>query len=190
MVKLITVVVVGLISVVVLGTSAGYSETKTINLPIVFDGESKYTGPWNITRPVSDEEIHCMALNIYFEARSEVLEGQYAVAEVVMYRVMHDDFPDSICSVVKAGVYPKWDLRREMPIKYKCAYSWFCDRKPDVVLDIDAFETAIEVAKNVVLDPGYVPILSYALFYHADYVEPYWAKEMTEQKTIGRHIFY
>ena len=50
------------------------------------------------------EMLTCIALNVYYEARSEPLEGQYAVAHVVLNRVADDKFPDDACKVVKQGL--------------------------------------------------------------------------------------
>ena len=50
------------------------------------------------------DEIECLALNIYHEARSESLAGQFAVADVVMNRVAHKRYPNTICGVVKHAV--------------------------------------------------------------------------------------
>ena len=143
---------------------------------------------WNISYPVSDKEIHCMALNIYFEARGETPDGQFAVAEVVMHRVNHSSYPDTICGVIKQGVYPKWSP--DMPLKNKCHFSWYCDRKPDNPIDSEAFEAAMYVAKTVINDPKYINVIDYALFYHARDVNPFWADDMHVVADIGNHIFY
>jgi len=42
----------------------------------------------------------CLSLALYHEARGEPLNGQRAVAEVIMNRVESDRFPDTICGVV------------------------------------------------------------------------------------------
>ena len=64
---------------------------------------------WPLRYPVTPEEVECLTLNVYFESRSESPQAQYAVAEVVLYRVMNANFPDTICGVVKQGRYPAWD---------------------------------------------------------------------------------
>lgn len=143
---------------------------------------------WPINYPVSKEEIHCMALNIYFEARSESVEAQYAVADVVMYRVMNYRFPNTICGVVKDGVYPSWD--DEVPIKWRCSFTWHCDRKSDIPHDTKSFVIAEYIANDVITNPKYEPEVNYALFYHASNVNPYWriGKMFVTQR--GAHLFY
>lgn len=143
---------------------------------------------WNISYPVSDKELHCLALNVYFEARSEDPDGQFAVADVVMHRVNHFDYPNTICGVVKQGVYPSWSP--DVPLKNKCHFSWYCDRKPDNPIDSDAFEAAMYVANTVLNDHKYIPVVEYALFYHADYVTPHWAEDARVVAVVGNHLFY
>ena len=162
-------------------------ERVTIQLDIPY-WESPPFRLWNISYPVSDKELHCLALNVYFEARGEHPDGQFAVADVVMWRVNHSEYPDTICGVVQEGVYPSWNPT--VPLKNKCQFSWFCDRKPDVPLDIDAFEAAMYVADTVLNDPNYIPVVHYALFYHADEVSPDWAEERLAVAVIGNHLFY
>ncbi|MGF1592183.1 MAG: cell wall hydrolase [Kiloniellaceae bacterium] len=126
------------------------------------------------------EDLICLAQNIYFEARSEPLEGKVAVAHVVMNRVASQHFPDTVCGVVRDGTDE---------VLHKCQFSWYCDGKPDVVDDQTAWEEATTLASQVywgrVDDPS-----GGALWYHADYVKPVWRKAFAEGPTIGRHIFY
>lgn len=127
-----------------------------------------------------EEELTCLARNIYFEARSEPLEGKLAVAHVVMNRVASKHFPDTVCGVVQDGTDE---------VLHKCQFSWYCDGKPDVVDDPVAWLEATTLAGQVywgrVEDPS-----GGALWYHADYVKPGWRKAFAEGPTIGRHIFY
>ena len=143
---------------------------------------------WNISYPVSDQELHCLALNIYFEARGEEPDGQFAVAEVVMNRVNHFDYPNTICGVVKAGQYRSWD--DTMPIKDRCAFHWYCDRLSDKINDKKAYKKALNIAKEILYNTDYKIVTNYALFYHADYMTPYWADESKFITSIGNHVFY
>ena len=74
----------------------------------------------------SEEEIGCLVEAVYFEARGESLAGKVAVINVILERVDSRYFPNSICGVVHDGVY-----REGMPVKYKCAFSYWCDGKPE-----------------------------------------------------------
>lgn len=144
------------------------------------DLEDKLTGDFTSDPGKLREELTCLARNIYFEARSEPLEGKLAVAHVVMNRVASKYFPDTVCGVVQDGTDE---------VLHRCQFSWYCDGKPDVVDDAAAWAEASTLAGQVywgrVDDPSHG-----ALWYHADYVKPGWRKAFAEGPTIGRHIFY
>jgi len=129
---------------------------------------------------VDTTELHCLALNIYWEARSEPLEGQLAVAGVTLNRVASTRFPDSICDVVYQGGWAK---------RHKCQFSWQCDGLSDSPKEKHAWHAAQHLAR-LYLAGRYTDPTGDALWYHADYVDPYWADSMTQTAQIGRHIFY
>jgi len=148
--------------------------------------ETRIRSPWYHTYPVTAADIQCLALNIYFEARSDPTVGQYAVADVVMYRMMHYNFPDTICSVVKDGVFREW--QQDMPVKWRCSFTWYCDRKSDVPTEKKAFGIAMYIARDVLFNPDYEPEVPYALYYHAEYVDPEWGFTFVAKR--GTHLFY
>ena len=124
--------------------------------------------------------LMCLALNVYHEARSEDINGQYAVAHVVMNRVQSDKFPDDTCSVIHQG-YEKG--------KHKCQFSWYCDGKSDTPHDPEAWAWSVLVAYDVL--QGRMPdITDGSTHYHATYVNPYWTKHLNKMGQIGGHIFY
>ena len=130
-------------------------------------------------KPDSDA-LECLALNAYFEARSEGYVGMKAVSHVVMNRVADPAFPSTVCAVVKQG-YSKAP---------RCEFSWWCDGKSDTPLDEHAWTTANWTAWQV-QEGWFATDITYgALWYHADYVDPWWNKSMTKTVKIGRHIFY
>lgn len=122
----------------------------------------------------------CLALNVYHEARSEDMMGKYAVALVVMNRVEHDRFPDTVCDVV---------TQRRSQRLHRCQFSWYCDGKSDRPRNQRAWEEAQMIAQDV-LDGTVDDITNGSLFYHADYVSPHWAEEFTHTVTYGTHLFY
>ncbi len=71
------------------------------------------------TEPGRDAVL-CLALALYWEAKAEGPEGMLAVASVVLNRVAHPEFPDTVCGVVKQG--------GETP---PCQFSWWCDGASD-----------------------------------------------------------
>ena len=146
-------------------------------------------------------ELYCLAMNIYFEAKSEPVAGQYAVADVVLNRVNDARYPNSICKVVLQGpVRESWktkqdpDLPKEKrkfnPIKHKCQFSWYCDGKADKIRDGDAWRKAQEIAYRIVFEAKFRGVTESATHYHATYVRPSWAKTKKRTTRIDRHIFY
>ena len=133
------------------------------------------------------EQLQCMALNIYHEARSDSTLGQEAVGMVTMNRVYSDKYPDTICDVV----YQSHLNSRGNPIRNKCQFSWYCDGKSDVPRDKVKFEEAMTNAKWVMNNYGSErDITGGAVMYHASYVNPYWSKAYTKTSRIESHIFY
>lgn len=138
------------------------------------------TRAYGVTLSDLEVQIRCLALNIYWEARSEPLLGKIAVAKVTLNRVKDPKFPDSICDVVRQG---------EESVLHQCQFSWFCDGRKDVPLNQAAWRHAKEVAYLVVLYGAPDPTRG-ALWYHADYADPPWTRSMTRTTQIGRHIYY
>lgn len=126
------------------------------------------------------EEIRCLALNIYFEARGEPDSGKRAVGYVVLNRVADPRFPGGVCQVVQQG----GERRR-----YRCQFSWWCDGRSDRPTNRQAWEKSLTIARYLYWgfaeDPTYG-----ALWYHALEVRPTWRKDMMRGPRIGRHVFY
>lgn len=116
-------------------------------------------------------DVHCLAVNVYHEARGEPRTGQVAVAEVTMNRVSAPQFPDSVCQVVHQ----------------EAAFSWTLDDASTP--GGRAWKRALEVAVSV-YDGEYSPVVPRALHYHARGIDPAWARASEPIKTVGRHIFY
>jgi len=134
------------------------------------------------------DELECLAKNIYFEARGESLTGKIAVANVTMNRVKHHKYPSTVCGVVtQAKWYVNWKGNR-LPRRNQCQFSWFCDGKADVPVDMRAYKDSIRVAE--VVYHGYRDLTDGSLFYHSTKVEPYWVASMVRTKSIGAHVFY
>ena len=139
------------------------------------------------------ESVVCLAKNAYFEARNQSILSQIAVSQVVMNRVQHQDFPNTVCGVVYEAQLSKWNkekLNKEVPLKDRCQFSWYCDGKADIIRDQDAYELALAVAHQVLSGYDMVDVTKGALWYHATYVRPYWAKEKLYTVKHEDHIFY
>ena len=130
----------------------------------------------------------CMAHAIYFEARSESTVGQIAVAQVIMNRVSDHRFPDSVCDVVTDGLRYSWDTRKI--VRHKCAFSFYCDGKPEHITDDDAYYWAEEISDAILNDSIIIDLTEGATHYHAYYVKPYWSNAFTKTVRINSHIFY
>lgn len=126
--------------------------------------------------------LACLARNVYFEARGEPPAGQYAVAEVTMNRKASGRYPDTVCGVV----YQKnWDPLRK---RYVGAFSWTeFDTLPAPAGE--QWFQAWEVAEAVYYghEP---PVLDGAMYFHAVYIKPDWAKRKKPLARIGGHVFY
>ena len=136
-------------------------------------------------------ESYCLAENVYFEARNQPLIGQAAVISVVMNRIHDPRFPSTICEVVKQGLHRQGDSGVMIPILYKCQFSWYCDGVSDQIDDPRAFDPILSLAVAVVTGDYVLIDNTYgATHYHANYIEPSWAKTKTKTTRIEDHIFY
>ena len=124
--------------------------------------------------------LTCLALNVYYEARSEPMDGQYAVAHVVLNRVADDAFPDDACKVAKQGYHKG---------RHRCQFSWYCDGKSDNPKDKMSWIVAQVVAYNT-LYGHHKDNTHGATHYHATYVSPWWRKHYDKTVAHGSHIFY
>ena len=128
----------------------------------------------------------CLAMAVYYEARSESRDAQMAVAEVILNRVNSPKFPNTICEVVKQGLKDaNGNMRRN-----KCQFSWYCDGKNDSPQNKDLWVHAQTLAWNVVENGKYRGLTEGATHYHATYVNPRWARDFALVGRIGAHIFY
>ena len=131
-------------------------------------------------------EMWCLAQNIYYESRSSNRADRMAVADVVMNRVNHTYYPDTVCGVVQQGKqHASGAMKRN-----KCQFSWYCDGKSDWPVDMDAWVEAQQIAYNMVVHYDARGLTEGATHYHATYVSPAWARDFALIGRIGEHIFY
>lgn len=131
----------------------------------------------------------CLAMNVYFEARGEPLQGQYAVAHVTMNRVKSSRFPKDICTVVMQRKQFSWTTDRMEPVYRKGRLYGYKLRRGMEPNDMQSWRRAVNVAKTVINGRAYDHTKG-ALFYHAKRVSPYWASKKHQVATVGNHIFY
>lgn len=129
-------------------------------------------------RKIDKSEKYCLAQAVYFEARSESFESQLAVAQVVLNRVNSKKFPNTVCSVVFQN-----ENRR-----HKCQFSFACDGLSDKMYNVRAKNFSYGVAEIALNDTE--DITGGALFFHADYVKPYWRKYLTKTVKYDKIVFF
>lgn len=121
-----------------------------------------------------DTEGKCLATAVYFESMGEPLQGQLAVANVVINRAKSGRYPTSWCGVVKQKAQFSFVRAGRFPrIDYRCE-AW---AKAQAVARIAALNLTSALPQDV-------------LWYHADYVAPRWRNNLHRVEKIGAHIFY
>jgi hypothetical protein len=126
------------------------------------------------TNAALDEQTNCLATAVYFEARGESVEGQLAVARVVMNRASSGRYPPDWCSVVKQPAQFSFVRHGEFPYADTNSDAW---KKAEAVAQLAAANIVPSVGPDV-------------LWYHATYVAPSWGHRLNMAEKIGLHIFY
>ncbi len=134
---------------------------------------------------VDEDAVRCLALTLFWEARSEGRAGMEAVASVVLNRVRSPAFPDTVCGVVRDGDEGG-----------PCAFSWWCDGEEDIPAEREDWPEeqghwalAEEVAREMLADPDR-DTTGGALYYHTEDVQPAWSAERRRVGKVGRHVYY
>ena len=152
---------------------------------------------------IDNRQAHCLALNVYYEARGSNLADMYAVSDVVLNRVRDSRYPNTICEVVYEGpVRESWKTKKDPdlpdeerqynPVRNMCQFSWYCDGKNDIPKDETGWATAQMVAGSILFANKHRGLTEGATHYHATYVRPNWRNDRGMQHVgrIGSHIFY
>ena len=119
-------------------------------------------------------QLHCLALNVYHEARGEPIEGKFAVAAVTLNRVTSRRFPNTVCRVV-------WQ---------RSQFSWTNDGRPDKPFEAGAWNEALQIATMIYHYDHSSSDVGRATFFHTVNVRPRWAKHKRKVGRVGQHIFY
>jgi spore germination cell wall hydrolase CwlJ-like protein len=123
--------------------------------------------------------IECLTSAIYYEAAIEPLEGQKAVAQVVLNRVRHPAYPNSVCGVVYQG-----SERRT-----GCQFTFTCDGALARTPIPSIWQKARRIAEAALSGSVYKPV-GWATHYHTNWVVPYWSSSLVKAALVGTHIFY
>ena len=150
------------LAAIILSLAVFPSPVKTSLLDIPDDLHNEYT---------------CMSLALHYEARGEGTKGMIAVANVILNRVNHSQFPDTICEVVK---------QRH---KKTCQFSWVCNptttrKEPNI-----SFSARL-IAYEAVINRSLRDVTNGALFFHTTAISPVWSATKRMTARIGNHLFY
>jgi N-acetylmuramoyl-L-alanine amidase len=118
-----------------------------------------------------DPQLECMAKVVQHEAANQPLQGQLAVAQLILNRVKSPLFPKTICGVAN------------QPGQF------FSTAAYAVSASSRRWRTAVAIAR-IARDEAMPQIAPGALFYHASYVRPSWARRRVVVARVGEHVFY
>jgi len=132
--------------------------------------------------PIGEEPLDgamiCLARTIYWEAKGEGDAGMRAVANVVMNRLRHTGFPQTVCGVATQGHE-----------QGACQFSWWCDGRGDDAEEQESYTLAKEIARKA-LNRQLDDRTNGALYYHHQRLTPSWSKEFIRTVEVGAHVFY
>jgi hypothetical protein len=123
--------------------------------------------------------LECLAQAVWYEAASESEAGQRAVAQVVLNRVAHPNWPASVCGVVYQG----------SDRTTGCQFTFTCDGSLARRAGGASWARAQRIAAEALAGEVYAPV-GHATHYHTLWVDPYWARSLDHVGTIGAHRFY
>ena len=123
--------------------------------------------------------LECLTAAVYYEAAIEPLDGQRAVAQVVLNRARHPAYPKSICGVVFQG----WERSTG------CQFTFTCDGSIRRTPSASLWAKARKVAEEALAGKVYAPV-GWATHYHTNWVVPYWSSSLVKLANVGTHIFY
>jgi spore germination cell wall hydrolase CwlJ-like protein len=162
-------------------TTTGPSLTSAV---LVAYAETKFV-PTTKKVKLADSERMCLAQAIYHEARGESVDGQMAVANVIINRAFSKKYPTTICGVV---------FQNADKGKYKCQFTFACDGRSDMGTERSAWNRSVKMAETAFAEfqqgerPGVIP--NGALYYHTTAVAPKWSHTFRRVAAIGSHVFY
>lgn len=161
-------------------------------------------------KPLDNQQLFCMAQNIYFEARAEGEQGKQAVAHVVQNRMRDPRFPNTACGVIQEGRHTEsWRTRGQdvqpqdrvyIPRRNQCQFSWYCDGLKDIIwvqlrdgtpieANRQAWRDSVRIAAQV-MQGQLKDNTGGALYYYAhNLVYPSWADHKQQTRVIGDHTF-
>lgn len=142
-----------------------------------------------VAKAVDPKQLACLAKNIFYEANGESVQGQAAVARVVMNRINYG-FASNPCNVIYQTNYiEKQSDEGEIYKEKRCQFSWVCEGKGEPNKNSPGYIQAKAIAYDVLAFDAYDDVVpKSALFFHNTSITPDWP--YNEAKKIGNHIFY
>lgn len=116
-------------------------------------------------------EQRCLAIGVFYESRAEPLEGQLAVAHVILNRAQSGRFANSVCGVLTQPHQFSFVRGGVLPTPANSA-QW---------------RTSVGVAKVAMAGDMASPVPG-AMFFHAARVSPGWNRPRIAR--LGNHVFY
>ncbi len=123
--------------------------------------------------------VDCLTSAIYYEAGSEALVGQKAVAQVILNRVRHPAYPKTVCGVVYQG----------QERSTGCQFSFTCDGSMARVPAPASWQRLRGVAQSMLSGSVYAPV-GWATHYHTDWVVPVWSAKLDKIRAEATHLFF
>lgn len=122
--------------------------------------------------PAVDRDAECLAAAVYFESKSEALDGQLAVAKTIINRARSGRFPASFCGVVYQPGQFSFVRGNALPPIARTGAHW---------------QTALAIA-HIAANDLWDSSVDNALYFHARRVNPGW--RMQRIAAVGNHVFY
>jgi spore germination cell wall hydrolase CwlJ-like protein len=126
-----------------------------------------------------ERALQCLTQAVYYEAAIEPLDGQRAVAQVVLNRVRHPAYPNSVCGVVYQGAERSTG----------CQFTFTCDGSLARTPNAGLWRQARQIAEAALAGKVFKPV-GWATHYHTNWVVPYWSSSLVKAALVGTHIFY
>jgi len=168
----------------------------SIVMGLIVTNPLEYSDPADI-----HEELYCLALNAYHEARGVNMDEMIAVSQVVMNRVDNSKRYTTVCNVITEGpTRESWRTRQNealldeervfYPVRDKCQFSWYCDGRSDVVQNMTGWEDAV-IAAYLVYNGYGEDRVDGALYYYAHHKvsRPRWSQKMTVTAVLDGHTY-
>jgi spore germination cell wall hydrolase CwlJ-like protein len=162
----------------VLEQNAAADGSKALPSPseIITKPEAQAVDP--VGKEPLNDAITCLSRTIYWEAKGEGAAEMEAIANVVMNRLGHEGFANTICEVAMQG--------REQGA---CQFSWWCDGHSDDAEEEKSYAIAKEIARKA-LNRQLTDRTGGALYFHQRKATPSWSTKYIKTVEVGDHVFY